>query len=159
MRHAFLWDIPLWDIPLWDIPSVWACSPFLRGEHQSKNFLFRIGSLTFLFPMHLLSTPLKHFKVFWCFQGIERGRTGNKWVKNWSPFLDKFLCPSLLLFICRATGTILLFIFVIYLLHFFKIPRRVIYRCESPFCIFLVFNFLLSFFKLNLPRLYQFFPL
>ena len=35
--------------------------------------------------MHLFSTPWKHqktVKVFWCFQGVEKGYIENKWVKE-----------------------------------------------------------------------------
>ena len=34
--------------------------------------------------MHPFSSPLKtseNRKVFWCFQGVEKGSIGNKWVK------------------------------------------------------------------------------
>ena len=33
--------------------------------------------------MHPFSTPLKteNRKIFWCFQGVEKGYIGNKWVK------------------------------------------------------------------------------
>ena len=39
--------------------------------------------LSHLFPMQPFSTPM----VFWCFQGVEKRCTGNKWVKkliSWS---------------------------------------------------------------------------
>ena len=37
---------------------------------------------THLFSMHLFSTLWKHqnLTVFWCFQGVEKGRIGNEWV-------------------------------------------------------------------------------
>ena len=37
--------------------------------------------LTRSFPMHTFSTPRKH-KIFWCFQEVERGCIGNKFVKK-----------------------------------------------------------------------------
>ena len=61
-------------------------------------FLHRnVSSLTHSFPMHLFSIPWiyqntvrfyalwKHSKTgssFWCFQGVEKGCSGNKWVKT-----------------------------------------------------------------------------
>ena len=34
--------------------------------------------------MHPFSTPWKHWKVFWCFQGVEKRCIRNKWVNhNW----------------------------------------------------------------------------
>ena len=37
--------------------------------------------LTHLFPMHPFSTPWKHQKTLqFCFQGVEKGFFGNKWV-------------------------------------------------------------------------------
>ena len=41
--------------------------------------------LTHSFPMHPFSTPLitsENRWVFWCFQGVEKGCTGNEWVKT-----------------------------------------------------------------------------
>ena len=41
--------------------------------------------LTHSFPMNPFSTPLKipeNRKVFWCFKGVEKGCTGNEWVKD-----------------------------------------------------------------------------
>ena len=37
--------------------------------------------LTHLLAMHPFPTPWKHQKAFWCFQGIEKGCIGSKWVK------------------------------------------------------------------------------
>ena len=42
-----------------------------------------IDSLTRFFPMHPFLYPLKiseNHKVFWCFQGVEKGCIGYKWV-------------------------------------------------------------------------------
>ena len=38
--------------------------------------------LTHLFPKHPFSIPWKHetVRVFWYFQGLEKGCIGNKWV-------------------------------------------------------------------------------
>ena len=50
-------------------------------------FLLKLYILTHFFPMHPFSTPLKtseNHKVFWCFQGVEKGCIGNEWVKNGS---------------------------------------------------------------------------
>ena len=41
--------------------------------------------LTHLFPMHPFST---HLTVFWCFQGVEKGCIGNKWL-NLDSVLNK----------------------------------------------------------------------
>ena len=39
-----------------------------------------LDRLTHLFLMRLFSTPMR--TVFWCFQGVEKGRIGNKWVNK-----------------------------------------------------------------------------
>ena len=38
--------------------------------------------LTHFLPMHSFSKPRKHFPVFWCFHGVEKGCIGDKWVNN-----------------------------------------------------------------------------
>ena len=45
--------------------------------------------LTHSFPMHPFSTSWKHRKVFWCFQGVEKGCIGNEWVKLDNTFFWK----------------------------------------------------------------------
>ena len=39
-----------------------------------------LDRLTHLFLMRLFSTPMR--TVFWCFQRVEKGRIGNKWVNK-----------------------------------------------------------------------------
>ena len=39
-----------------------------------------LDRLTHLFLMRLFSTPMR--TVFWCFQWVEKGRIGNKWVNK-----------------------------------------------------------------------------
>ena len=44
-----------------------------------------LNKLTHLSPIHPFSTPLEtseNRKVFWCFQGVEKGCTGSKWVND-----------------------------------------------------------------------------
>ena len=48
-------------------------------------YVRKVHSLTHSFPMHPFSTPWKHqktVKVFWPFQGTEKGCTGNEWVNS-----------------------------------------------------------------------------
>ena len=77
---------------------------FPRSQLKSKNFSFYVSIfhffklrnmnfayLTHLFPMCLFSTYWKHqkiVKVFWFFQGIEKGCIGNKSV---NPSFTKYL--------------------------------------------------------------------
>ena len=50
-----------------------------------------IDLLIYLFPMHPFSAPSKHQKtVFCCFQGVEKGCIGNKWV-NVAVFFKKVI--------------------------------------------------------------------
>ena len=37
-----------------------------------------VPSAPFLYPLK----TSENLKVFWCFQGVEKGCTGNEWVKN-----------------------------------------------------------------------------
>ena len=46
-----------------------------------QNFEIPKETWTHLFPMHPFSTPF-FYMVFWCFQGVEKGCIGNKWVKK-----------------------------------------------------------------------------
>ena len=49
--------------------------------------------LTHLFPINPFSTTWKHqktVKIFWYFQGVEKGCTGNKWSMNGSKFISAF---------------------------------------------------------------------
>ena len=57
----------------------------LQNKKKSINKL-DIGS-THSFPMHLSlpSENIENRKVFWCFQGIEKGCIGKEWVdKGWN---------------------------------------------------------------------------
>ena len=66
------------------------CSQFFSLKRFCIIGCFFLGSLevislTHLFRMHSISTPLKHLKnltVFWCFQGVEKGCIGNKWIND-----------------------------------------------------------------------------
>ena len=59
-------------------------------NHYQSLFYSKItkDSLTHSFPMHPFPTAWKHLKtsenrkVFWCFQGVEKGCIGNEWVKT-----------------------------------------------------------------------------
>ena len=58
-----------------------------------------IDLLTRLFPMHPFLYPLKiseNRKVFWCFQGVEKGCIGKKWVnsKFWGQWKKYFTWVS-----------------------------------------------------------------
>ena len=66
-------------------------------NNLSINPLFHYA--LFLYP---LKTP-ENLTVFWCFQGVEKGGTGNKWVNNndtktWTMLLSKATVHFLL---CR----------------------------------------------------------
>ena len=54
----------------------------LKRWYISAFSVSMTAPLTHLFPMHR--------KVFWCFQGIEKGCIGNEWVINFVIFLAHF---------------------------------------------------------------------
>ena len=54
------------------------------GRELELRFLLCLDILNHSFPMQPFSTPLKtseNLRVFWCFQGVEKGCIGNDWVK------------------------------------------------------------------------------
>ena len=64
-----------------------------------KNF-FRIGGdepLIDLLSIYFLSTPWQHLTVFKCFQGLEKGCIGNKWINSFAK-ARLFLVHSLSVF-------------------------------------------------------------
>ena len=47
-----------------------------EGAHFKGHFTSFVPSKHFLFPLK----TLENHKVFWCFQGVEKGWTRNKWI-------------------------------------------------------------------------------
>ena len=91
----------LWFIDMLPVP----CITFKDGNihYQSLSKVKELGSsnqgcryavsLTHSFPVHPFSTPWKHesCKVFWCFREVEKGCTGNEWVKLEKRFVARLI--------------------------------------------------------------------
>ena len=74
--------------------------------------------------LHSLKT-LKNREVFWCFQGVEKGCIGNKWVKSLELLEEKnigirkrkILCRILIQFffvICKCSAKVFILVFTIF---------------------------------------------
>ena len=70
--------------------TLWSVLPFmtkfcveLKNECVRYPLVFWKPGLSHLVRYHIfLLNPFAHRKVFWCFQGVEKGCIGNKWVNS-----------------------------------------------------------------------------
>ena len=84
---------------------------FLMLKILNNTLYFHFPSIKPFLPNTPFLYPLKtskSSKVFWCFQGVEKQRIGNNWVKPFEVFTENVYC-----YILTVSST--LFIFIIFL--------------------------------------------
>ena len=69
--------------------EVWRCvstHTYVVSENIPFSSMTPFILLVSAFFMEKVSVFVKNIKVFWCFQGVEKGCIGNKWVKLYAFF-------------------------------------------------------------------------